>query len=124
MIGPNKRNHDCNRVQENALALLSVELNDEDEQRVYAHLSNCQHCREEFRADRRVWHTLSTCPVVKAEPSFNRMLSLRLSLEEPSVPKPEQVDRVLPALESTESAVDFNYDLSRLAWAFASSTLQ
>jgi len=113
----------CSHVQEDAIALLGVELNDEQEQRVYAHLSNCAHCREEFRRDRKVWQAISTCPVATADPSFNQMLSLRLSLDEPHTPKPEEVDRVLPALEPADQP-ELRYDLSRLASVFASSVPQ
>jgi len=113
----------CERVQEDAIALLGVELTDSDEKTVYAHLSECPHCREEFRRDRKAWQAISTCPVVTADASFDRMLLLRLSLEEHE-PKPEQVDRVLPALESDDTAQDTRYDLSRLASVFASAMPQ
>lgn len=114
----------CGRVQEDAIALLGVELTDDDEQRVFAHLSDCPHCREEFRKDRRAWQAISTCPVVTADPSFNRMLSLRLSLDEPGKPRPDQVDRVLSALEAEDLAQDARYGLSRLASVFASAMPQ
>lgn len=114
----------CGHVQEDAIALLGIELTDEQEQAVYAHLSDCPHCREEFRKDRRAWRAISTCPVVTADASFNRMLSLRLQLEEEVEPKPDQVDRVLSESEMTESAQDARYDLSRLVTFFASGMPQ
>lgn len=114
----------CGRVQEDAIALLGVELTDEEEQRVYAHLSTCPHCREEFRKDRKAWQAISTCPAVTADASFNRMLSLRLSLDEPKETRPDQVDRVLPALEADELVHGTRYDLSRLVSIFASGMPQ
>ncbi len=114
----------CGRVQEDAIALLGVELTDEEEQKIYAHLSSCPHCREEFRKDRRAWQAISTCPVVTADASFNRMLSLRLSLDEPEEPRADQVDRVLPALEADELTLGARYDLSRLVSVFASAMPQ
>jgi anti-sigma factor RsiW len=113
----------CERVQEDAIALLGVELTDDEEQMVYAHLSDCPRCREEFRRDRKAWQAISSCPAVTADASFNRMLSLRLSLEEHE-PRPEQVDRVLPALETDDVTQDVRYDLSRLASVFASAMPQ
>jgi len=114
----------CGRVQEDAMALLGIELTDKQEQAVYAHLSTCPHCREEFRKDRRAWRAISTCPVVTADASFNRMLSLRLQLEEESEPKTDKVDRVLSELDTAESAQDARYDLSRLVSFFISETPQ
>lgn len=114
----------CRCVQEDAIALLGVELTDEEEQKVFAHLSDCPHCRHEFRRDRKAWQAISTCPVVTADPSFNRMLSLRLSLDEPGEAKAEQVDRVLPALEAESFAREARYDLGRLASVFASGMPQ
>lgn len=114
----------CARVQEDAIALLGVELTDDEEQKVFAHLSDCPHCREEFRGDRKAWQAISTCPVVTADPSFERMLSLRLSLDEPSEARPDQVDRVLPALEMENLAQDARHDLSRLVSVFASAMPQ
>jgi anti-sigma factor RsiW len=122
MKEPNKMK--CSRVQEDAIALLGVELTDDEEQKVFAHLSGCPHCREEFRGDRKAWQAISTCPVVTADPSFGRMLSLRLSLDEPSEAKPDQVDRVLPTLDSAELAQDARFDLSRLVSVFASAMPQ
>lgn len=114
----------CTRVQEDAIALMGVELTDEEEQKVFAHLSDCPHCRTEFRADRRTWQAISTCPVVTTDASFERMLSLRLSLEESEEPKPDQVDRVLASLDSDEPVLEQRYDLGRLASFFTSATLQ
>lgn len=122
MKKPNKM--ECVSMQEDAMALLGVELTDDEERGVFAHLSNCPHCREEFRKDRKAWRAISTCPVVTADPSFNRLLSLRLSLEDPSEPRPDQMDRVLPALELDELADDARHDLSRLASVFASGMPQ
>ena len=113
----------CGHVQEDAIALLGVELTDDEEQMVYAHLSDCARCREEFRRDRVTWQAISACPSVTADASFSRMLSLRLSLEEHE-PKPEQVDRVLAALEPSDMPEDARYDLSRLASIFASTMPQ
>lgn len=106
------------------MALLGIELTDEQEQAVFAHLSSCPHCREEFRKDRKAWRAISTCPVVTADASFSRMLSLRLQLEEEGETRPDQVDRVLSELEPTESAQDARYDLSRLVSFFASAMPQ
>lgn len=114
----------CGRVQEDAMALLGVELTDEEEQVIFGHLSSCPHCREEFRRDRKAWRAISTCPVVTADASFNRMLSLRLSLEEGGAPQPDQFDRMIPELETAESAQDARYDLSRLVSFFASAMPQ
>lgn len=114
----------CGRIQEEAIALLGVELTDDEEQMVFAHLSNCPHCRSEFRKDRKAWQAISTCPVVTADSGFERMLSLRLSLEDPEQTKPESVDRVLPALDIDNLAEDARYDLSRLASVFASAMPQ
>lgn len=114
----------CGHVQEDAIALLGVELTDEQEQAVYAHLSECPHCRAEFRKDRGAWQAISTCPVVTASAGFDAMLSLRLQLEEESEPKADQVDRVLSELDTAESAQDARYDLSRLVSFFTSSTPQ
>jgi anti-sigma factor RsiW len=116
-------NMKCARVQEDAIALLGTELSDDEEQMVYAHLSGCRGCREEFRRDRRTWRAISASPAVTADASFNRMLSLRLSLAEHE-PSPERVDRVLPELEPVEMAEDARYDLSRLASIFASAMPQ
>jgi len=113
----------CERVQEDGIALLGVELTDGEEQMVYAHLSGCPRCREEFRRDRRTWRAIGACPPVTADASFSRMLSLRLSLAEHE-PRPERVDRVLPALEPLDMAEDARYDLSRLASIFASAMPQ
>jgi anti-sigma factor RsiW len=121
MSKPNKMK--CEHIQEDAIALLGVELTDDEEQMVYTHMSNCPHCRDQFRRDRRAWRAIGACPAVTADPSFSRMLSLRLSLEEHE-PKPEQVDRVLPALESEDVDQDARYDLSRLASVFASAMPQ
>lgn len=112
----------CNHVQEDAVALLGVELTDEEEQAVFAHLSNCPHCREEFRRDRKAWRAISTCPVVTADASFNRMLSLRLSLDEDQ-PRPDQVDRIVESGEWKAESPD-KYDLSRLVSFFTSATPQ
>ncbi len=114
----------CGRVQEDAIALLGIELTDEQEKAVYTHLSDCPHCREEFRRDRRAWRAISTCPVVTADPSFNRMLSLRLQLEEESGPRPDQVDRVVESGEWGTENPEPQYDLSRLVAFFTSSTPQ
>lgn len=122
MDKPNKMK--CGRVQEDAIALLGVELTDDEEQMVFAHLSNCPHCRSEFRKDRKAWQAISTCPVVTADPGFDRMLSLRLSLEEHEEPGPDSFDRVLPALDIDNLAEDSRYDLSRLASVFASAMPQ
>ncbi len=103
-----------NMSRRTPIALLGVELTDDEEQMVYAHLSDCPHCREQFRRDRKAWQAISTCPAVTADASFDRMLSLRLSLEEHE-PRPEQVDRVLPELETEDVEQDARYDLSRLA---------
>lgn len=110
----------CERAQEDAVALLGVELTDAQEQAVYEHMSNCPQCREQFRRDRKTWQAIVACPPVIADPSFDRMLSLRLSLEEHE-PRPEQVDRVLPELGPEQ---DIRYDLSRLASVFASAMPQ
>jgi len=115
---PNKMK--CERVQEDAIALLGVELTDDEEQAIYAHMSNCPQCREQFRRDRKIWRAISACPPVTADPSFDRMLWLRLALEEHE-PRPEQVDRVLPELVGEQ---DTRYDPSRLASVFASAMLQ
>lgn len=115
---PNKTS--CERVQEDAIALLGVELTDDEEQAVYEHMANCPHCREQFRRDRKTWRAVSSCPPVTADPSFDRMLWLRLSLEEREL-KPEQVDRVLLELGPEQ---DTRYDLSRLASVFASAMPQ
>lgn len=114
----------CGRVQEDAIALLGVELTDDEEQRVFSHLSDCPHCRGEFRKDRRAWQAISTCPVVTVDPSFNRMLSLRLSLEASEEPRPEQMDRVLTTLESEDLARDARFDMGRLVSVFASAMPQ
>jgi|GEM_PF-1457989 len=123
----------CGRVQEDAIALLGIELTDEQEQAVYSHLSSCPHCREEFRKDRKAWRAISTCPVVTADASFSRMLSLRLQLEEEGEPRPDQFDRVLPELDTTSpqpspmrrgGEQDARYDLSRLVSIFASGMPQ
>ncbi len=114
----------CGRVQEDAIALLGIELTDEQEQAVYAHLSTCPHCREEFRRDRRAWRAISTCPVVTADASFNRMLSLRLQLEEEPEHGPDQVDRIVESEEWKAESPEPHYDLSRLVSFFTSATPQ
>ncbi len=113
----------CERVQQDAIALLGVELTDDEERIIYAHMSDCPHCREEFRRDRKALQAISACPVVAADASFNRMLSLRLSLEEHEL-KPEQMDRVLPALDHEDTSPDARYDLAQLTSAFSSAMLQ
>ena len=117
-------NMKCAHVQEDAIALLGVELTDDEERMVYSHLSDCPRCREEFRRDRKTWQAVGACPAVTADAGFNRMLSLRLSLEEPDELSPERVDRVLPALEPECVPQDARYDLSRLASIFASTMPQ
>lgn len=99
-------------------------MTDDEERDVFTHLSDCPHCREEFRGDRRAWRAISTCPVVTADPSFNRMLSLRLSLDDAAEPRPDQMDRVLPVFELDQLADDARHDLSRLASVFASGMPQ
>ena len=65
MNKPNKMK--CAHVQEDAVALLGVELTDGEEQMVYSHLSDCPHCRDEFRRDRKTWQAINAGIFVQRE---------------------------------------------------------
>ncbi|NLN76169.1 MAG: hypothetical protein GX139_07640 [Armatimonadetes bacterium] len=114
----------CSHMQHDALAMLGIELTDDEEADLFSHLAACPACRGEFRRDRNIWRAMGACPVVTAEPSFSRMLSLRLSLEESAEIEAAHIDRVLPDLEAEVSGADAHYDLSSLASIFASEMPQ
>lgn len=114
----------CLQFQRDAVAMMGVELSDDEEANLFDHLANCSLCRRELRRDRTVLRALNACPVVTAQPSFSRMLSLRLALEEPSEPKAERIDRVLPDINADISTSEVQYDLSSLASIFASEMPQ
>ncbi len=113
----------CLQFQQDAIAMMGVELSDDEEANLFDHLAHCPVCRLELRKDRRLLRALNATPVVTAQPSFSRMLSLRLALEEPSASKTDYMDRVLPNLE-TDTTSEVQYDLSSLASIFASEMPQ
>lgn len=75
-------NVNCAQIQEDALALLSSELSDEQERQVFIHLAACASCREEFRRDRMMMRMLHACPTITASPDFDDKLAQRLMNEE------------------------------------------
>ncbi|MGI6295259.1 MAG: hypothetical protein ACOX3G_04160 [Armatimonadota bacterium] len=114
----------CLQFQQDAIAMMGVELSDDEEANLFDHLANCPVCRLELRKDRRLLRALNTSPVITAQPSFSRMLSLRLALEEPSEPEADQIDRVLPDMGADLPVSEVHYDLSSLASIFASEMPQ
>lgn len=115
---------DCKRIQQDALAMIGVELTDDEELGLYTHLADCPECRKQFRLDRKIWQALGAHPALTADAGFERMLSLRLSLEEHSKPDIVCIDRVLGSSEMENLQTTEPYDLSTLMSAFASEMLQ
>lgn len=104
--------------------MMGVELSDDEEANLFDHLAHCPVCRQELRKDRTILRALNASPVVTAQPSFGRMLSLRLALEEPAEPEVDQIDRVLPDMDADLPVSEVHYDLSSLASIFASEMPQ
>ena len=118
------KNANCSRIQQDAMAMIAVELTDGEEVNLYEHLAQCPTCRKEFRFDRKIWSALCAQPALAADGNFERMLSLRLAPEEPSELDVVRVDRVLSELEMQAAAQVEHYDLSTLVSMFVSEMPQ